>query len=103
MRGNNMFSSRELGLIGLAISFIGTLGMLWGGLESFIVVKTKTDPSDTEIVTCGGDGACHRDIEYKVVIPDIAGANWRTRVNRIGKGALAVGLFLQFIALYIDP
>ena len=39
--GNNTFPSRVLGLVGLAISIGGTAGMFWGGLESFIVVKTR--------------------------------------------------------------
>ena len=100
-----MVPSRVLGLIGLAISIVGTIGMLWGGLEAFIAVKptgTK-DTSDTDFVTCGGSGAHHRDIEYELVVTDTAGIKWRTRANRIGKVALTVGLFLQFIALYIDP
>lgn len=100
-----MFSSRVLGLIGLAISTIGTGLMLWGGLEAFIVVKDikNMNPSDGNLVTVGESGGKHRDIEYEVVVADTAYINWRTRANRIGKGALAAGLLLQFIALYIDP
>ena len=72
-----MFFSRELGLIGLAISFVGTLWMLWGGLESFIVVKTtdSLDKSDTSILFSHEDYRYSKDINYELVLTDIAGVN----------------------------
>ncbi len=67
--GNNLFLSRVLGLSGLAISFLGTIGMLWGGLESFIKVKppTKGPSSDAEIVVYseGWDA----DVKHRLVLP----------------------------------
>ena len=100
-----MFFSRELGLMGLAISFVGTLGMFWGGLESFIVVKTtdSLDKSDTSILFAQEDYRYSKDINYELVLTDIAGVNRHILVNKIGKGALAFGLALQLIALWIDP
>jgi hypothetical protein len=79
--------------------------MLWGGLEAFIVVNSKDtgDQSDTEIVTSSRRGVNYRHFEYVLAVTNIAGVNRRILVNRIGKFALAAGLLVQFIALYIDP
>lgn len=98
-----MFSSRELGLIGLTIGFFGTLGMLWGGLESFILVKPKgtMDKSDVTFV-CWSDES-NMDFDYDLVLSDIASFKRHSLVNRIGKFLLAIGFALQFIALWMDP
>lgn len=79
--------------------------MLWGGLESFIVVKPKDamGRSEVSIVYSHGDLEPGNDLDYELVLTDIAGINRHRLVNRIGKILLAVGFALQFIALWIDP
>lgn len=99
-----MLSSRVLGLFGLAISIVGTLGMLWGGLEAFIVVKPRT----AEGLSFSGmvydpDGHVKIHIGNSVLLfTEHNDARWHILANKLGKGALASGLTLQFIALIID-
>jgi len=101
---DSMFSSRVLGLIGLTISFLGTLGMLWGGLDSFIMVKPKDTMSGSEVsILYNQDDYTHRSPNYELVLTDIAGINRHNLINKIGKILLAVGFALQFVALWIDP
>lgn len=95
-----MFSSRVLGLIGLVISIVGTLGMLWGGLEVFIEVKPKT----TESLRFWG---ITEDLKIHVGNSELSFVNhndvrWHILANKLGKVALAFGLVIQFIGLYID-
>lgn len=100
-----MFSSRELGLFGLGISIVGTLLMLWGGLEAFIVVKGQTT-GDSKDVGFTIDPNAPTSIKVGnslLVFTDHDCVKLYIYANKIGKGFLAAGLVLQFIALYIDP
>ena len=44
-----------------------------------------------------------KDGESRLVVANIDGARCRIYVNKIGKGALGLGLSLQLIALFMDP
>lgn len=103
IRGNSMLSGREFGLIGLTIGFLGTLLMLWGGLESFIVVKPKGNLSKSDVSIIYDSGDPSTDPNYELVLTDIVGVNCHRKANQIGKGLLAGGFALQFFALLIDP
>jgi hypothetical protein len=100
-----MFSSRGLGLLGLGISFLGTLGMLWGGLEAFIRVEPKVEGDPTGLHVRFGDTEPPALMmgNSKLVFVQHDDARWHILANKLGKGVLAAGFVIQFIALYIDP
>jgi hypothetical protein len=95
--------NRTLNILGIAISFIGTIFMLYGGMDTIIkVVRAKDGQYSFTAPVSAAEGNSDYEEARKKNIKEYEYIGRRLLINKIGIWLLFIGFMIQFLVELSD-
>ncbi len=92
-----------MSLLGIALSFVGTVCMLYGGIDTIIkIVKTDDGQYTTSTPVMAAKDNSDYEESRKENIQYWSYIRNRIRINKLGISLLIVGFFVQFLAVLLN-